>query len=272
MAAHNDDDWSWMSLSRLSAEWQAGLDKYINSIFEGTYAAEIAACPCSRCRGVVFKTKSKVQMDLLNKGFDENFVKEKINAQSSRNNDDRVLNDEGLDDASAATNLVSSIIRGACSGNDKEEPNESAKKFFDLLKEAQQELAPGSSLTKLSFMVRLFQLKCMSGWSNQSTGKSLELFSDGFPPGHCIPDTYEKARKVIRDLGLTYIKIHACVNDCVLFRGKFADLDECPICGESRSKNVVENSDEIDEHSESGGTKKKKRTPCKILRYFPLIP
>ena len=130
MAAHNDDDWSWMSLSRLSAEWQAGLDKYINSIFEGTYAAEIAACPCSRCRGVVFKTKSKVQMDLLNKGFDENFVKEKINAQSSRNNDDRVLNDEGLDDASAATNLVSSIIRGACSGNDKEEPMRVRRNFL----------------------------------------------------------------------------------------------------------------------------------------------
>jgi hypothetical protein len=220
MATHDDDgDWSWMSLSQLSAQWQDGLDNYINTIFEGTYASETAACPCSRCHGVVFKTKSKVQMDLLNKGIDENFVKERLNAQPRRNNDDRVHGDGGLDDASAATNLVSSIIRAACSGNDKEEPFESAKKFFVLSKEAQQPLAPGSSLTKLSFMVRLFQLKCMSGWSNQSTGKALELFSNAFPLGHCIPDTYEKARKVIRDLGLTYIKIHVCVNDCVLFRG-----------------------------------------------------
>jgi hypothetical protein len=139
------------------------------------------------------------------------------------------------DDASSATNLVSAVIRGASSGNNNEQPNESAKKFYDLLKDAQQELCPGSKLTKISFMVKLFQLKCMGGWSN--AGKTLELFSDALPPGHCIPDTYEKARKVIRDLGLTYIKIHACVNDCVLFHGPFANMDTSPTCGESRWKN-----------------------------------
>ena len=69
------------------------------------------------------------------------------------------------------------LIRGAYSGrNEDEEPNESAKKFHELLKDAQQALCPGSKLTKISFLVRLFQLKCMGGWSNQSTGKHLNLY------------------------------------------------------------------------------------------------
>jgi hypothetical protein len=55
------------------------------------------------------------------------------------------------------------------------------------------------------------------------------------------------------------------VNDCVLFRGPLADKDTCPICHESRWKK-----DDTGESSESGGPKK--RTPCKILRFFTLVP
>jgi hypothetical protein len=252
-----------MLLSPSTAEWQAGLEKFIGTIFEGTYASETAPCPCSSCRNIVYKTKNEVQMDLLTKGFDENFVKEKAKAEPC--NDDRDLA-VTKDDASCANNLMSALIRGANSGNTDEEPNESAKKFFELLKEAQQELYPGcSNLTKVSFMVRLFELKCMGGWSNKNAERTLKLFLDALPPGHCLPDTIKKAQKIIHDLGLTYVKIDACVNDCVLFHAPLADKDTCPICHESRWKK-----DDTSESSESGGPKK--RTPCKILRYFPLVP
>jgi len=176
----HDDDWSWMLLSRSTDEWQAGLEKFIDTIFEGTYASETAPCPCSRCRGVVYKTKSEVQMDLLIKGFDENFVKEKGNAGIFLN-DDRDLNVGPPDDASSANNLLSALIRGATSGNTNEEPCESAKKFFDLLKDAQQELWPGSQLTKISFLVKLFQLKCMGGWSKENAEQTLSLWRDTLP-------------------------------------------------------------------------------------------
>jgi hypothetical protein len=187
----HDDDRRWMLLSPSTAEWQAGLEKFIGTIFEGTYASETAPCPCSSCRNIVYKTKNEVQMDLLTKGFDENFVKEKGKAEPC--NDDRDLA-VTRDDASCANNLMSALIRGANSGNTDKEPNESAKKFFELLKEAQQELYPGcSNLTKVSFMVRLFELKCMGGWSNENVERTLKLFSDAVPPGHCLPDTIKKA-------------------------------------------------------------------------------
>ena len=100
----HDDDRSWMLLPRSSVEWQAGLDKFIDTIFEGTYASETTPCPCSRCCGVVYKRKSEVQMDLLTKGFDENFVKEKGNAGIFLN-DDRDLNVGPPDDASSANKV-----------------------------------------------------------------------------------------------------------------------------------------------------------------------
>ena len=52
------------------------------------------------------------------------------------------------------------------------------------------------------------------------------------PEGHCVPNIMDKIRKVVRDLGLSYEKIHACFNDCVLFRGEYEKLDKCLICEE----------------------------------------
>jgi hypothetical protein len=117
---------------------------------------------------------------------------------------------------------VSSLIRGAIHGEityaNNEQSNEHAKAFFKLLKDAEKELYPGcKEATKISFIVRLFQIKCMFGLSNSALEAILHLFSLILPKGHCIPDTLGKVQKVVHDLGLNYQKIDACVNDCVLF-------------------------------------------------------
>ena len=53
----------------------------------------------------------------------------------------------------------------------------------------------------LSFIVRLFKLKCMYGLSNSALEAILHLFSLVLPEGHCIPNTLDKVQKVVRDLG-----------------------------------------------------------------------
>jgi hypothetical protein len=79
-------------------------------------------------------------------------------------------------------------------------------------------LYPGcKEATKVSFIVRLFQIKCMFGLSNSALEAILLLFSLVLRKGHCIPNALHKVKKVVRDLGLDYEKIHGCVNDCVLF-------------------------------------------------------
>ena len=59
-------------------------------------------------------------------------------------------------------------------------------------------------------------------------------------------------------------KIHACPNDCVLYRHAFADLRNCPTCGVSRYK---VNSDECT----ADATTYKDR-PSKVCWYLPVIP
>jgi hypothetical protein len=121
----------------------------------------------------------------------------------------------------------------------------------------------------ISFIVMLYQIKCMDGISNKSLERILRLFLLVLHDGQCLPTSLDKVERVIRDLGLHYDKIHGCVNDCVLSRGNYVNLDKCPTCDESRWKETggTENDDPVD--SESG--KKQKHFPCKILRYFPII-
>ncbi|GKB60648.1 putative reverse transcriptase domain-containing protein [Tanacetum coccineum] len=59
-------------------------------------------------------------------------------------------------------------------------------------------------------------------------------------------------------IGLGYESIHACVNDCFLFRGdNNKDVHFCPVCKTSRWKD-----------SNTPG----KKVPKKVLRYFSIIP
>ena len=76
----------------------------------------------------------------------------------------------------------------------------------------------------------------MTGMTNIAIDYILDLFRETLPKGHFIPTNVAQVRKVIRDFGLDYIKIHACVNDCVLFRNEHADAQECPVYHASRWK------------------------------------
>ena len=81
----------------------------------------------------------------------------------------------------------------------------------------------------------------------------------------------EKVQRVVRDLGLDYVKIHACEKDCVLFWKENANLDTCPKCGESRWKTTDDGAHK-DATDGDADTTNKKRVPRKILWYFPLTP
>ena len=63
-------------------------------------------------------------------------------------------------------------------------------------------------------------------------------------------------------------KIHACINDCILYRGeKYEHLNACPICGALRYKIRRDDPAEVE-----GEPCPRKRIPCKVMWYAPIIP
>ena len=61
----------------------------------------------------------------------------------------------------------------------------------------------------------------------------LQILQDLLPLAVKLPKDNYEAKKIIKDLGLGYEKIHACPNDCILFWKKNALDEACSICGAS---------------------------------------
>ncbi|KAL4350508.1 hypothetical protein AHAS_Ahas10G0149000 [Arachis hypogaea] len=147
----------------------------------------------------------------------------------------------------------------------KEGMNEDEKKFYDLVEEASKELYPGcKGFSTLSFTIRLYLLKCQNGWSNASFTSLLELLKEAVPNLN-IPTSFNKAKTMVRDLGLNYKKIDACPNDCMLYWKEYEKDTSCRECGASRwiVHPVVE--------ADVLPSKKSHNIPVKTLRHFPLI-
>ncbi|XP_074327830.1 uncharacterized protein LOC141665746 [Apium graveolens] len=69
-----------------------------------------------------------------------------------------------------------------------------------------------------------------------------------------------EAKKTLTDLGLEYIKFHACPNYCVLYRGPILESSsECPKCHLSRWKVGKDGQVRVN-------------VPAKVMWYFPIIP
>ncbi|XP_012833436.1 PREDICTED: uncharacterized protein LOC105954308 [Erythranthe guttata] len=133
--------------------------------------------------------------------------------------------------------------------------------FIEKLKDAETPLySNGSRHNKLSAIVALFQLKIRNGWSDRSFNDLLDTLSELLPEDNVLPKSLYLMKKFLKEFDMGYEKIHACLNDCCLFRKEYEDMDNCPKCGDSRWK--------MNKRSKVV----KKGVPAKVLRYFPIIP
>ncbi|XP_042400964.1 uncharacterized protein LOC121990995 [Zingiber officinale] len=133
--------------------------------------------------------------------------------------------------------------------------------FADLLVDAETPLLPScTTYTKLSAIVTLYNYKSTNGHTDNSFNELLKILGDMLPEKNTLPKDVYSMRKLLKPFDLGYEKIHACPNDCCLFRKELKDLDSCPKCGSSRWK--------VDKVT----TKVCKGVPEKVLRYFPVIP
>uniref|UniRef100_A0A151UHF0 Transposase-associated domain-containing protein n=1 Tax=Cajanus cajan TaxID=3821 RepID=A0A151UHF0_CAJCA len=69
----------------------------------------------------------------------------------------------------------------------------------------------------------------------------LQFLRELLPENFCLPSTFQDCMFIIKDLGFSYEKVHACPNDCILFRKEYENEDTCPKCHSSRYKKMKVN-------------------------------
>ena len=92
----------------------------------------------------------------------------------------------------------------------------------------------------------------------------VKLFNRACPNKLTLPDSFKKMQSIIKQLGLGYEKIDACLNDWVPFWKHKAELNTCPECNALWHKTT-----------DNGAIMKLASSdpiPAKVLHHFPLIP
>jgi len=232
-------------------------------------------CPCIKCCNTTLGTRKTVETHLKVYGIIQNYTfwyhhGENLGEPLSESEDedgDELEECESEDEVQELLrdlypNIDGRTVHTDCDDLIEEEPNIEAKRFYMLLKEP---LYQNSKASKLSSLIKLLHIKIMGRWSNESFTILLKILKEELlPDGANLPKSYYEAKKIIQDLGLSYKKIDACTNDCMLYWKEDSLLDSCKVCGASRWK--------IDRHSGETRNKKGKKIASKTLRYFPLKP
>ena len=109
----------------------------------------------------------------------------------------------------------------------------------------------------MKFVIEMLNVKVMTNLSNKGLDIMLELLTKVLPKGNLVSRSTYKAKKILRDLGMSYEHIDACKNDCALFWKENKNLDKCPVCEAPRYNDTRAQG---------------KMIPHKVLHYFPLTP
>lgn len=107
--------------------------------------------------------------------------------------------------------------------------------YDELEAQARAPLYEGARVSRLSSILLLNNLQSKYGVNDSFMSELFGLLhSKILPPENVMPKSRGETRKVLRSIGMEYKVIHACRNDCTLFRGPYKDYDKCPNCEASR--------------------------------------
>ena len=245
-------DRKWMNADRLSQEYEDGVKEFIRFAVEQTKENNLILCPCWCCLNIMRVSVEELEEHLMCNGIDTNYTCWTKHGETRGDCSSDYL-DSSLRYADTVNTYEGDRIEEI--PNVVEEDLRDCPQMFERLKsDAERPLYNGcTKFTRLAAVLKLYNLKATNGWSDKSFTDLLSLLSEMLPEDNVLPSRTYEAKQMLCSIGLTHERIHACPNDCILFRNEYASLKECPKCNASRYK-------------------KKESTPAKVVWYFPIIP
>jgi len=272
------------------SEFIVGLQGFLVAAEANKKRGGFIDCPCSQCRNLKDYSSPKViHLHLLKHGFMPSYncwtkhgERGVIMEENEEGDDDNYpdFGDTFMEDAEGEA-------EGEGEGEEHDEPaddlgrtiadarrncetEKEREKLGRMLEDHKKSLYPGcdDGLKKLGSTLELLKWKAQEGVSDSGFEKLLKMMKSMLPKHNELPGSTYEAKKVVCPLGLEVQKIHACINDCILYRGDYEDLDECPVCTALRYK--IRGDDDPGDDIE--GKKTKKRVPAKVMWYAPIIP
>nr|DAA02100.1 TPA_exp: transposase [Oryza sativa] len=279
-------DRQWMYADQRSKEFIDGVHYFLR-VAEANKQKGFICCPTNKCKNQKEYSASRtIHFHLFESGFMPSYNcwtshgEQGVEMEEDEVEDNNIPdfaqyvgfdgNQTGEEDIDADYNDVANDL-GQMLQDAKEdcESEKGAHKLDKMLEDHRTSLYPGCEKghKKLDTTLEFLQWKAKNGVSDKAFGDLLKLVKNILPEGNKLPETMYEAKKIVCPLGLEVQKIHACPNDCILYRGEeYENLEACPVCKALRYKIRRDDLGEVD------GQLTKKRIPAKVMWYFPIIP
>ena len=107
-------------------------------------------------------------------------------------------------------------------GRKEEEPEATAKAYYNMLAAARQPLHEHTKFSQLDAIARLMTVKFQFTLSHDAFDVMLTVLGSLFPEGHILPKSMYEAQKILHALKMPYEKIHTCPKGSILFKKEHA--------------------------------------------------
>jgi hypothetical protein len=258
-----DHNWmyeGWNDNGCHSEEWVRNTNAFVDHAFSVPNAQRNGiVCPCSECRNRCRRRKAIMSIHLCKRGFMPGY---EIWTEHGENYFSSSMLEPSFDNADGLDEMLGDLGDAMHTESVEEEPTEDAKAFYAMLAASQEPLHSFTSASRLSTVARLMGIKSQHNLSAECIDNLLRLFGDVLLEGHNMPSNLYECKCLLNGLKIPYVKIDACVNNCMLYYKQDEHKDRCDFCNESCYV-VTE---------PAGQGRKRKPMPRKVLRYLPIVP
>ena len=280
----------WMYEDRRSAQFINGVHSFLQ-VAEANKRDGFMCCPCGVCKNdKTYSNSRDIHIHLFTSGFMSGYncwTKHRergvlMEENEEEEDDDNYHgfpeyggttmgeeNEEQEAEEEASHEPADDFGRAIADAKRNCESEREKLKFDRMLEDHKKGLYPNceDGNTKLGTALELLQWKAENGIPDKGFGKLLKIFKKRLPKDNELPDSTYQAKKLLCPLGVEVQKIHACPNDCILYRGEeYENLNECPVCGALRYKI------RRDDPGEVVGDRPRKRVAAMVMWYAPIIP
>ncbi|XP_072147892.1 uncharacterized protein [Setaria viridis] len=194
------EDRQWMYTGRssqnsLTDEWINKTDAFLERAFARIKGGRDTWCPCRKCGNLRRQTKLEMGKHLVRHGFTPDYTIWIYHGEFDRGRDEVIRQRiEQYDDDAGVGDMLDDYHEA----RREEEPEATAKAYYDMLCAAQQPLHGHTKVSQLDAIARLMAVKSQFSLSRNAFDVILTVFGSLLPEDHILPKSMYEAQKLLR--------------------------------------------------------------------------
>jgi hypothetical protein len=210
----------WQRGKAPSNEWINQTTQFLNHKFSNMEVAtdDTIKCPCAMCRNYFSLKRDAVEIHLCKHGYREDYDTWMQHEGSDIRHDegDNIANGEGFDEVDRMDQMLIDLA-GDNPPIVDEQPTPFATAFYRMANSARELVHEKTTHSRLSAVARLLAMKSRHNMSIAEYDDIVGIIHELLPPDSNLPNDFYQSKKLLEGLGMPYVKIDVCYNNCMLF-------------------------------------------------------